>query len=281
MALFTCSNAELGCTGPQTDPAVRKAIYDGLNRTQLNALAFQDTASEISPAFALLERGQDRPSPASSARRCAPMSPDVAKATKLLEGAGYAKGADGIYAKDGKPLSLTVKVVDRLDRLHHRRRHHRRSSCSRSGIKVHAAAALLERVVRRSADQGNFELLIDSVGQGPAPDPYYLYSYFFSSATTAQVGETADPELRAVQRRRGRRRAGRAQAHQSRGHRGPAAALRRDPDADRGGHAVHPGADRWHDQRVQRDEVHRLADEGRPLRVPGGVVEAGQRRRST
>ncbi len=41
MALLTCSNEELGCTGPQTDPAVRRAIYRALDREQLNALAFQ------------------------------------------------------------------------------------------------------------------------------------------------------------------------------------------------------------------------------------------------
>jgi peptide/nickel transport system substrate-binding protein len=36
---------------------------------------------------------------------------DTAGATKLLEDAGYAKGADGIYAKDGKPLSLRISTT--------------------------------------------------------------------------------------------------------------------------------------------------------------------------
>ena len=36
---------------------------------------------------------------------------DVAKAQSLLEGAGYAKGADGIYAKQGKRLSLELMTT--------------------------------------------------------------------------------------------------------------------------------------------------------------------------
>lgn len=52
----------------------------------------------------------------------------------------------------------------------------------------------MERVGRR-ARRGQFELLIDSVEQGPAPDPYYTYSYFFSTATTAPVGQAANPNF--------------------------------------------------------------------------------------
>ncbi|MFC5052126.1 ABC transporter substrate-binding protein, partial [Saccharothrix xinjiangensis] len=93
-ALFTCSNAALGCQGPQTDVAVRKAIYYAINRTQVNALAFENTSSEISPGAALL--GRDEAQISTGLReRAAPMRPDVAKATAALESAGYAKGSDG------------------------------------------------------------------------------------------------------------------------------------------------------------------------------------------
>src|SRR2546428_7444418 len=33
---------------------------------------------------------------------------DKAKAEDLIKSAGYAKGSDGVYAKDGKPLAVTV-----------------------------------------------------------------------------------------------------------------------------------------------------------------------------
>src|SRR5665811_1484895 len=110
MALFTCSNADLGCTGPQTDPAVRKAIFYAMDRTQLNALAFQDTASEMSPGLALMPRDEAYVSN-ELAEKLAPSSPEAGSAESLLEGAGWAKGSDGIYAKDGQRLAMTVKVV--------------------------------------------------------------------------------------------------------------------------------------------------------------------------
>lgn len=37
---------------------------------------------------------------------------DIAKADQLLESAGYTKGSDGVYAKDGKPLALNFIIPD-------------------------------------------------------------------------------------------------------------------------------------------------------------------------
>ncbi|MBO9040652.1 ABC transporter substrate-binding protein [Curtobacterium flaccumfaciens] len=110
MALLTCANTDLGCAGPQTDPAVRHAIADAINRKQLNSLAFENTASEISPTFALTTTQKDTISkdiePA-----VMPETADTDGAASTLEDAGWKKGSDGIYAKDGKKLSLTVEVV--------------------------------------------------------------------------------------------------------------------------------------------------------------------------
>jgi peptide/nickel transport system substrate-binding protein len=192
VALFTCSNAELGCQGAQTDPAVRKAIYYGLNRSQVNALAFEGTASEMSPGFALLQRDKAVIS-GKLKEKTAPMNPDVTKATGLLEAAGYAKGGDGIYAKDGKPLELTVKVVagwtdyiTAVDTMG--------QQLQKVGIKV-TPQQLSWNEWSDARGRGQFELLIDAVNQGPAPDPFYAYSYFFSSATTAPAGEVANPNF--------------------------------------------------------------------------------------
>ena len=40
-------------------------------------------------------------------------------------------------------------------------------------------------------NKGQFQLVIDSLYQGPAPDPYYVYTYFFTTANTAKVGEVS------------------------------------------------------------------------------------------
>ncbi|PRY38753.1 ABC transporter substrate-binding protein [Umezawaea tangerina] len=191
-ALFTCSNAQLGCTGAQTDPAVRKAVYYGINRTQVNALAFENTSSEVSPGFAMVERDKSLLS-AKLKEKTAPMSPDVAKATSLLEGAGYTKGGDGVFAKDGKPLELTVKVVagwtdyiTAVDTIG--------QQLQQVGIKL-TPQQLSWNEWSDARGRGQYELLIDSVQQGPAPDPYYTYSYFFAGANTAPAGEVANPNF--------------------------------------------------------------------------------------
>lgn len=185
MVLDTCANAALGCAGPQTDPAVRQAIYYAVNRTQLNKLAFADTSAEISPGMALVERDQAVIS-GQLRHRVAPMRPDAARAQQILAGAGYAKGADGVYAKDGKPLALSVKTVagwtdyiTAIDTIS--------QQLKAVGIKV-TTEQLSWNEWTDTRTRGDFQLLIDSLYQGPASDPFYVYSYFYSTASTAKVG---------------------------------------------------------------------------------------------
>jgi peptide/nickel transport system substrate-binding protein len=192
IALVSCSNAALGCQGPQTDPAVRQAIYHAIDRTQLNALAFENTASAISPSFLL----PDRDGGLISGRlqnRTASAQPDVAKAQQVLESAGYARGPDGIYVKDGKPVSLTLKTVsgwtDYITAINTIGQ-----QLKQAGIKVTAQQLSWNEFVD-AKDRGEYQLVIDSLYQGPAPDPYYLYNYFFSTAQTAKVGAKPGPNV--------------------------------------------------------------------------------------
>ncbi|MET9775580.1 ABC transporter substrate-binding protein [Streptomyces sp. NPDC006367] len=191
-ALFTCSSAELGCKGPQTDPAVRKAVYYAMDRTQLNALAFENTAGEISPGFALPERDKALVS-TKLKDPIAPMEPQADTAARLLEGAGWTKGSGGIYTKNGRQLALTVKVVagwtDYITAVSTVA-----EQLKKAGIKL-TVQQLSWNEWSDARGRGEYELLLDSLYQGPAPDPYYLYSYFFSSRTTAPVGETANPNF--------------------------------------------------------------------------------------
>lgn len=188
MALLTCANTDLGCTGPQTDPAVRHAIADAINRKQLNSLAFENTASEISPTFALTTTQKDTISkdiePA-----VMPETADKAAAASTLEGAGWKKGADGIYAKDGKKLSLTVEVVTgwtdyitAIDTM--------TQQLKAAGIELKAQQSSWNEWTDKKT-KGNFELAIDSLGQGPTANPYYLYNNYFTTANTAKVGAAA------------------------------------------------------------------------------------------
>ncbi|GAA2403943.1 ABC transporter substrate-binding protein [Streptomyces glaucosporus] len=190
--LMTCANAELGCKGPQTDPAVRRAIYYAMDRTQLNSLAFQNTSSQISPGFVQVETNKELISKKLE-ENLAPMQPSASKAERILEEAGYTKGSDGIYAKDGQKLALTVRVVSgwtdyitAVDTL--------AEQLKKAGIKVTPQQSSWNEW-SEARGQGNYQLLIDALYPGPSPDPFYIYSYFFSTETTAEVGEAANPNF--------------------------------------------------------------------------------------
>lgn len=192
IVLSTCSNPALGCQGPQTDPAVRQAIYHAIDRNQVNALAFENTSSDISPSF-LLPRRDSALISGKLQNRTAPMRADLAKAQQLLEGAGYAKGADGIYAKNGEPVSLTLSTVagwtdyiTAVDTMG--------QQLQKAGIKLAVQQVSWNEFVD-AKDNGRFQMIIDSLYQGPAPDAYYLYNYFYSTAQTAQVGTKPGPNV--------------------------------------------------------------------------------------
>ncbi len=188
MVLGACANADLGCEGPQTDPAVRQALFHAVDRTQLNRLAFQDTAVEISPTFALT-RSQESTISASVEPKVAPSTAQPEEASRVLEAAGWTRGADGIYEKDGERLALTVEVVtgwtDYITAIQAVS-----EQAKAAGIEVDAAQSSWNEWTDKRL-KGNFELVIDSLHQGPAPDPFYVYSYFYDSRMTSPVGETA------------------------------------------------------------------------------------------
>ncbi len=190
MVLGACASTELGCEGPQTDPAVRRAIYYAMDRTQLNELAFQNTASEVSPGFALPERDASVLSER-LADRISPMEPDLDRAAALLEGAGWERGGDGFYAKDGERLSLAVGVVggwtDYITALQTLTQ-----QLEAAGIELTVAQASWNETTE-ARGRGDFQLQIDSLTPGSSPDPFYLYQNFFHGENTAPVGETANP----------------------------------------------------------------------------------------
>ncbi|MFD0481514.1 ABC transporter substrate-binding protein [Kineococcus sp. GCM10028916] len=189
MVLGACANADLGCQGPQTDPAVRQALFYAIDRTQLNKLAFQDTASEISPSMALTSTQADTIS-AKVDPEVAPKTAEPQTSAQVLEADGWVKGADGIYAKDGQKLTLTIEVVtgwtDYITAIQTIA-----AQAEAAGIDIQTAQSSWNEWTDKRF-KGNFELAIDSLYQGPAPDPYYLYSYFYDGRMTAPVGTKAN-----------------------------------------------------------------------------------------
>jgi len=90
------------------DIAVRKAIATGLNIQELvdrTVKQFSDKAQPLGNRIWLTGQPQYQDHFGQYGKG------DTAAATKLLEDAGYAKGADGVYAKGGKKLSFRFSTT--------------------------------------------------------------------------------------------------------------------------------------------------------------------------
>ena len=187
--LATCSNVDLGCTGPQTSPVVRRAIYAAIDRDQINKLAYFGRGTEISPTFVLPETSKQFIAPKFA--QASPMSPDVKGAESLLEADGWVRGSDGIYAKGGERLSMEALVTsgytDAIAIL----------EIMSQQLKV----AGIEMTVKQVANAenlsaqglGNYEVALSGVYQGPVDDPYYIYNNHFDSKNAGQVGTAINP----------------------------------------------------------------------------------------
>ncbi|MDT0341484.1 ABC transporter substrate-binding protein [Streptomyces litchfieldiae] len=187
VVLGSCSSAELGCEGPQTDPAVRQAIYYGMNRDQLNQLAFQGFAAQMSPGFGIPDRDYIS---GGLENQTTPMEPDVDRATQVLEEAGWELGDDGIYEKDGERLELSVRVVsgwtDYITTV---------TTMAEQLKEVGIALTPQQSSWNEWSDargRGDYQLIIDSLSPGPTADPYWQYANFFSGTNAVPVGETAN-----------------------------------------------------------------------------------------
>jgi peptide/nickel transport system substrate-binding protein len=188
-SVFTCSNPGLGCTGPQTDPAVRQAIYYAINRDQLNKLAGGGFAATGSPTMLLPDR--DRKWIDDQATLTTPAGADAAKANTILDQAGWAKGADGIRSKGGQRLSLTIQTVtgwsdyislnDSMTQ-----------ELKQAGIEL-KPTQLSYNEWQNNEVQGKYQLSLDSIGLGPSANPYFTYNPRYSTVTTAKVGAAAQP----------------------------------------------------------------------------------------
>lgn len=183
--LYTCSNADLGCEGDQTDVAVRQALNLAIDRGQINDKAFVGLAGDISPTFALLGRDDDWISPDVEAE--SPQTADAAAAGAILEEAGYAKGDDGIYAKDGDPIELTLTSVDGWTDYNNAAKLIEEQATA-AGIKV-TASTISWNEFADARNTGGFELIMGGVVGTSVPDPFQIYRDWFSSPATAEVGE--------------------------------------------------------------------------------------------
>ncbi|MGF3056641.1 ABC transporter substrate-binding protein [Microbacterium sp. YY-01] len=186
--LYTCSNADLGCVGAQTDVAVRQALNVAIDRATINEKAFVGLTGEISPTFALIPR--DERWVADEANKISPQSADAAAAGKILEEAGYAKGSDGFYAKDGKTLELDMVSVDGWTDYNDAGKLIAEQAAE-AGIKVNASTVQWNEF-SDGRQTGEYELIMGGVVGTSVADPFQIYRDWIGGEkvqSTAKVGE--------------------------------------------------------------------------------------------
>ncbi len=182
--LYTCSNADLGCTGPQTDVAVRQALNVAIDRATIKDKAFVGLTGDISPTYALLPR--DEKWVADSANEVSPQEANAAEAGSILESAGYTKGSDGIYEKDGAKVELTLTSVDGWTDYNDAAKLIAEQA-EAAGIKINASTVQWQEF-SDSRQSGDFQLIVGGMIGTSVADPFQIYRDWFGGTAVGSTG---------------------------------------------------------------------------------------------
>jgi peptide/nickel transport system substrate-binding protein len=143
---------DIGSSGPLADVKVRQAIELAIDRTgdaktMLSPLDWPATV--LDSHIWMNNQSQYKATCGDFCKR------DVAKAGSLLESAGFAKGSDGIYAKNGKPLSLNFVIP--------------------AGVKTSADESALQQ---KALQEAGIKVVIKTVPSDPFFSDYVLVGKF-------------------------------------------------------------------------------------------------------
>ncbi|MDF0514488.1 ABC transporter substrate-binding protein [Agromyces sp. H3Y2-19a] len=183
--ITTCANADLGCTGPQTDPAVRQAINLAIDRATIREKAFAGLAGESSPSFTLQPR--DEQWLADPALATSPQEADPAAAAEVLEAAGYTKGDDGFYGKDGTAIEIDLFSPDGWTDYNDAAKLISEQAAE-AGIRINART-VSDAEYWTPIQNGDFQMALFGLTQSLVADPYSNYHEYFAGSSTAKVGE--------------------------------------------------------------------------------------------
>ena len=164
---------------------VRQAISAAIDRNQLDQIGESGYEPPANPTGLLPFNGSYMAPQYANLK----FSVDTAKATQLLESAGFTKGSDGIYAdKNGKKLAFNLNVVSGYtDWI---------TDCqlmaqelSAVGIKVTVNTIAFDAYYN-ALQNGNYDMAM--LWTNPGPTPYYLYDALLRSTNSAPVGQPAN-----------------------------------------------------------------------------------------
>lgn len=186
--LYTCSNADLGCTGPQTDVAVRQALNAAIDRSTIKDKAFVGLTGDISPTYALLPR--DEKWVADPANEVSPQEANADEAGSILEAAGYTKGSDGIYEKGGQKVELTLTSVDGWTDYNDAAKLIAEQA-EAAGIKINASTVQWQEF-SDSRQSGDFQLIVGGMIGTSVADPFQIYRDWFGGTTVGSTGPVGE-----------------------------------------------------------------------------------------
>lgn len=185
--LYTCANADLGCTGAQTDVAVRQALNAAIDRGTIKEKAFVGMTGDISPTYALLPR--DEKWVVDPANKVSPQDPNAAEAGKILEAAGYAKNGE-FYAKDGKTVEMSLISVDGWTDYNDAAKLIAEQA-AKAGIKINVSTVQWQEFSDKRQG-GEYNLIVGGMIGTSVADPFQIYRDWFGGtevASTAKVGD--------------------------------------------------------------------------------------------
>jgi peptide/nickel transport system substrate-binding protein len=176
-----CVNQRDPLLGGQAGLPVRLALSTALDR---GAIAGQATAGLEPPGSVtglVLPTAKDWLDPQYANL---PTGADTAKAVKYLTDAGFTKGSDGIYQKNGKRLSLSLRSVDSYSDWNAAAKLIA-DQAKAVGIEIKNVTVGEDNYYTLRTD-GKYDYQMMFCGMVGGPTPYYLFNQYLNSA---QIGE--------------------------------------------------------------------------------------------
>jgi peptide/nickel transport system substrate-binding protein len=104
---------------PYSDPNIRRAMCDTVDRTQINTVLYSGASIATVYPFPLYPALQAFANSdavkaaftANASKAMQTMTADLTESSALMTAAGYAKNADGLWAKDGNTVNATIQTL--------------------------------------------------------------------------------------------------------------------------------------------------------------------------
>src|SRR5712691_5061313 len=176
-----CPNQKDPLIGGQAGLPVRLALSTAIDRTQIAAQATAGLEPPGSLTGLVLPTAKDWLDPQFANL---PTTADTAKAEKYLTDAGFTKGSDGIYQKNGKRLSLTLRSVDSYSDWNAAAKLIA-DQARAVGIEIKNVTVGEDNYYTLRTD-GKYDYQLMFCGMVGGPTPYYLYNQYLNSNEIGQ-----------------------------------------------------------------------------------------------